>query len=119
MCSHAWVYRDGRSQCVKCSAWALDLRCCPDLRLRGGRYPTSTDLQRDFTCPICQAGLRARVVDGELRVVCDGPEAHDIVRLGRAVPRRKRDYIFARQEADAQEVLDGLPPALQAITGRV
>lgn len=114
MCKHRWTYRGGRSWCPDCDAWALDLRCCPSLRLQGGRYPTTTDLQNYFVCSICNGNLRTRVVQGDLRVLCDECGG-DAVETGKVTPKRKRDYVFARQEADALEVLDGLPPELRGL----
>ena len=112
---HDWQYRNGRSYCPECGAWVLDLRCCPELRGKGGAYLTATDLQNFWSCPLCEAGLRARMKDGELRILCDGDAQHDIIALGRAVPKLRRDYIIAHQEADADEVLDELPANLRAL----
>ena len=101
MCDHRWQYKDGRSVCA-CGAWAADLRCLPALRQPRGRYPTATGLQQSFACPICLSNVRTRVVLGELRIVCDGPQAHDIVALGRAMPKEKRDLIIEHLRCNAR-----------------
>ena len=119
-CSHAWIYRNGRSQCRKCGAWAADLRCMPAFRQQGGRYPTLTDLQ-NYVCAVrsrysgesCGANIRARTLDGELRALCDN--GHDVVIAGRIARKSSRDHVYRQQESDALEVLDGLPPELRAL----
>ena len=105
---HAWRYQNGRSACGDCGALAPDLRCIPALRQPGGRFPTIGDMQSFYACPVCLSNFRARMVLGELRVVCDGPQAHDITELGRALRKEARDHIIVRQQADAADALYGL-----------
>ena len=112
-CQHRWTYRNGRSYCPDCGAWAPDLVCCPGLRQKGNVYPTATDLQRSYTCPVCEAGIRTRMHAGELRVLCDGPETHDIIELGQVTHKRKRDYIRDKELVQFHDVMDGLPPELR------
>lgn len=113
MCDHLWTFRDGRSYCGACGAWSLDLICWPELRQNGGHYPTATDVQRQFACGICYANILTRMVDGELRVVCRN--GHDIGDTQDIITKAARDYRLLKQEADAVEVLDGLPPELRAL----
>ena len=120
-CSHSWVYKNGRSQCRNCGVWAADLRCVPAFRQQGGRYPTLTDLQSHYVCAVCmqlsgepcRANIRARTLDGELRALCDN--GHDVIVTGRIARKDARDATYRRQESDALEVLDGLPPELRAL----
>lgn len=111
MCQHLWTYRNGRSYCETCGAWALDLRCYPHLRRDGGQYPTMGTIQ-NYACAECWANIRARMVDGELVAICDnGHNIADVLIISKAA----RDYRVLRQEADAVEVLDGLPQELRAL----
>lgn len=114
-CTHEWIYRNGRSFCADCGAWAPDLRCFPQLRQNGGHYPTAPDVQNHYACQQCYANFRARVVGGKLRVLCDC--GHDLASV-QVIPKQLRDYILARQEAEAVEVLDGLPAELRAMLER-
>jgi hypothetical protein len=66
-----------------------------------------SELQVNFACPECYADINPRVVDGKLRILCAG-EGHDVAALGRAIPKAKRDYIVAKQEADAIDAAEGL-----------
>jgi hypothetical protein len=66
-----------------------------------------SELQVNFACPECYADINPRVVDGKLRILCAG-EGHDVAKLGRAIPKAKRDYIVAKQEADAIDAAEGL-----------
>lgn len=99
----------GHSECLRCGRTADDLRGMP----RGhyavnGQALTAGRLQAGYACPICLRNINPRMVLGELRVLCAGPEAHDIVTVGRAIPKAKRDWIIQRQRMDAVEALDGL-----------
>lgn len=106
---HLWTYRNGRSECIRCGATANDGRGLPHGHYAvNGKALTAWRLQAGYACPVCCANILPRIVLGELKILCAGPEAHDIERIGRAVPKTKRDYILARQEMDAVTVLDGL-----------
>jgi hypothetical protein len=99
----------GRSECVHCHRTAHDQRGLPYGHYAvNGRALTSGQLQAAYACPVCLRDINPRVVMGELQILCAGPRAHDVARLGRAVSKEKRDYIIARQRLDAIEVLDGL-----------
>jgi hypothetical protein len=76
-----------------------------------GQAMTAQQLQQAYACPVCYADIRPRMVDGELAILCGGPDAHDIEALGRAIEKGKRDYAIARQEVDAVDVLYGLKGA--------
>jgi hypothetical protein len=66
-----------------------------------------------FACPICLSDINPRIVDGELRVLCAGPDLHDIAALGRAITKERRDFIRQKQEQDFYMVLEGLPEFLK------
>jgi hypothetical protein len=115
---HAWVWRDGRSECLACGATADDGRGMPPgsypVRV-GGRVEALTPGRlREHACPICLENVNPRMMDGELRVLCAGPDAHDVAAIRRALTRAHRDAIVARREMDVLEVIDGLPAELRA-----
>ena len=66
-----------------------------------------------FACPVCLANINPRVVDGKLRILCAGDDAHDIEALGRAIAKEQRDMILAKQEQDFYDIVDGLPEELR------
>ena len=116
MCQHLWTYRDGRSRCLRCGQAVDDARGLPHGHYAiNGMALTPGRLQAGYACPICLKDINPRVVDGKLRVLCTGHDAHDIVALGWALPKRQRDAILARQKEDFYIILDGLPSDLQEI----
>jgi len=99
----------GKSQCLRCGQTVDDLRGLPYGHYAvNGRALTAGQLQAGYACPVCLADINPRVILGELRILCAGPKAHDIVRLGRAMPKAKRDYIVLQQRTDAADALYGL-----------
>ena len=78
-----------------------------------GHLPRAYDLQRFYVCGICGANIRVRTVNGELRALCDGPDAHDIEYTRDVITKATRERIVYQQESDADEVLSGLPPELR------
>lgn len=113
-----WTYKHGRSFCPDCGGWALDLRCFSHLRQSFpevgvyDKFPTATDVQNVYACAKCLENFRARVIDGELRIVCEN--GHDLATT-QIIAKATRDYRIAQQEADADEVLEGLPAHLRAL----
>ena len=91
----------------------MDLRCFPHIE-RFGKFPTASDVQSSWACAKCLANFRARVIDGKLRIVCDGEDQHDLATT-QIIHKDLRDYRIAQQEVDAVEVLDGLPAHLRAL----
>ena len=59
------------------------------------------------------ADIYPRVVDGDLLILCVGENAHDVVEMGRAITKGRRDAIIRKQEQDYFVVLDGLPAELR------
>ena len=78
-----------------------------------GHLPRAYDLQRFYACGICGANIRVRTVNGELRSLCDGPDAHDIEQTGNIITKERRDFIHQKQEQDFYDVLEGLPQNLK------
>lgn len=109
MCNHLWIHRNGRDECLRCDETASDGRGLP----RGhyainGEAKSLSKLRMSYACPVCLAPINPRVVLGELRVLCAGPGVHDIAALGKAMPKARADYLRARQEVDAVDVLYGM-----------
>lgn len=99
----------GRSECLRCHRTADDQRGLPYGHYAvNGQALTAGQLQAGYACPICLRDINPRVVLGELRILCAGPEAHDVVALGRAMPKAKRDYVIEQQRRDAADALYGL-----------
>ena len=114
MCSHVLTYRNGRSECLRCGRTWPDTRGLPHgCYAVNGRALTAGRLRDGYACPICLSDINPRVVLGELRILCAGPEAHDIERLGRAMPKAKRDFIVQQQQTDAADALYGLRGVLE------
>jgi hypothetical protein len=113
MNDHEWVYVGGRSRCATCGRWANDLRCVPEFRLSGGRYPTITDLQHHYACGICGENILTRMVNGELRAIC--LNGHDVLETRRITQKNARDHRWAQEAMDYVEVLDDLPAELRAL----
>ena len=115
MCKHTvMVYRNGRSWCKQCPASWSDTRGLPHgCYAVNGQALSSSQLMVSYACPTCLADINPRVVDGELRVLCTGENAHDIVALGRAITKGRRDAIIRKQEQDYWAIIDGLPAALR------
>lgn len=112
--AHAWTYRKGRSECIRCGATADDTRGLPHGHYAvNGAAMTAQKIAQAFACPKCLADINPRVVDGKLRILCAGDDAHDIEAMGHAITKGRRDYIVAKQTQDYYTVLDGLPEELR------
>jgi hypothetical protein len=115
-CHHAWTYRNGHSECIRCKATALDGRGLPHGHYAiNGAAMNASRLVMSFVCPVCLSDINPRVIDGELRVLCAGPEGHDVAELGRAMTKEQRDYIRQKQEQDFYTILEGLPQELKEV----
>ena len=111
-CGCKWEYEAGRSKCRECGSWAMDLRCYPHLELIDGRFPTASEVQNFRACAKCLENFRARMVDGDLRIICEN--GHDVATT-QVIHKDLRDYRIAQQEMAAVDVLDGLPDHLRAL----
>lgn len=77
--------------------------------------PSPTDIQKFWACGICLANIRARVVEGELRILCDGTETHDVAATGDIITKASRDYRLAQEEQAYHDIIGGLPKELQEV----
>jgi len=100
-CKHWWTYKAGRSVCCLCGAEEYDMRGIPRGQVAiNGEAMSPFDVQEHFCCPICLTNLSSLVMEGKPALVCAA--GHDIIKLGKAIPKKKRARMQAR-ELDAAD----------------